>query len=158
VIILTAACSKQESNLYTQHIAVENDSLLIWKDRVTDKAYSSVQRKSFANKYLNKIEEFNNDSVRNSYYYKVPFIFYKLGDTTSFRLHIKKALRIAKKQKDSAAIADLYWDYANFYYHKKNLNDSAFYFSSKAQKVFESIGDYNKSGRMLFIMATSQKK
>jgi len=77
------------------------------------------------------------------------------NDSLQFFKLNKEYLSLAKKQKDSASIADSYWNYA-IYYKKKEVYDSAFKYYRDSYILFAQIGNNLLAAKQLYNQANIQ--
>lgn len=97
-----------------------------------------------------------NDSLKNSMLLEISYQYLKIRDSISFLQTNKEARNLSRSLTDSLGIAATYWDLAQ-YYHSHNIEDSAYYYYYKGQKLYESIGEDYNSARLMLNMAIIQK-
>ncbi|MBC8755101.1 sensor histidine kinase [Kordia sp. YSTF-M3] len=108
-----------------------------------DKAYRIAQRES-------------NDSLKNVYYSKLSYAYYRINDEFMFKKVNKEGVLLSTKLKDSITLGDHYWDMGAFYKKNKKL-DSAYYFYNNTKKIFSSIGELKKVASIWFNIGQIQK-
>lgn len=151
---LCSCTQKTNSNNQKEFVAT-TDSVEIWIDQ-SQLDGTSVHVKSFLlGKALNGAMHVSNDSLKSQYFKKLSFRYLGLQDSIKFKSVNQKAIILSKKANDSAALGSIYWDLASFY-KKSNIQDSAFFYFSKAQETFERIDNQFLSGRLLYQMGRLQ--
>lgn len=87
---------------------------------------------------------------------EISYQFLKLKDSSAFLASNRDANKLAISLNDSSGVAITYWDLAHFY-HENNIQDSAYYYYSEAQKIYEQNENDSNSARLLLNMAIIQK-
>ena len=141
--------------IHTSNTTQFNDSILGWIEASKNRSFSYTKRKEFLDKSLVLLHKETNDSLENSLLLKISLAYYSLGDSSGFRKVNKRSIYLSNKLKDSTSLAANYWDLGEFY-SKNNIRDSAYYYFSKAQKLYELLGNSYYSGRMLLNTAIIQ--
>ncbi len=106
-------------------------------------------------KAYNSNENLKNDSLKGRNLLKIAFEAYRQKNYTFFKKVNKEALSLSLKTKDTFGIADTHWNCGNFF-SRKEVNDSAYYHYSEANKLYEVIGDKYYSAKMLYNMSIIQ--
>ncbi len=103
------------------------------------------------------IDTLSVDSLKAKYLSALSFSFYKRKDSLNFIKSNKELEVFAIKISDSQRLAEAYWDKGAFFNFKTiSKRDSAFYYFSKAQKVYELLREDLQSARLLKSMALVQ--
>ncbi len=131
------------------------DSITIWINYSRDQNRDFSERKTYLDKAYKVSLKETKDAVRNTYFLKIAFAYYKLNDSVSFRKVNNLSINLSHKIKDSTSLADNYWDLGNFY-SNKGIKDSAYFVYSKAQKIYQALKNDHYSGRMFLNMAIIQ--
>lgn len=105
---------------------------------------------------LNAIFTFDKDSIKTRILLDISYNFYSKKDSLSFRYWNKVAQKHSHEIKDTSAVAETYWDLANFYYKEKIL-DSSYHYYNKALELYDYINDDYQAARMLINLATIQR-
>ena len=163
IYILCISCSKNApAPLSTdQAIQIDNniksDSIDAWisesyDDNVDQKIKIELQLKAFQ-----FIENIGNDTLKSKYLSNLSYNQSQIVDSALFRKINKNAISVNLKIKDSAAAANAYWDLA-YFFRKRSIKDSAFYYYTEAQNIFEALNDRSNSGEMYLQKAVIQMK
>ncbi len=96
-----------------------------------------------------------NESERGYKFSKIAFSYYKFGDTLQFKKFNEIAINEAFKVRDSFAIGDAYWSYADVFKQKENY-DSAYVYFKKAYTYFNTNKTQKLAAKMLYKMALIQ--
>ncbi|WP_169051701.1 tetratricopeptide repeat-containing sensor histidine kinase [Flavobacterium sp. H122] len=115
----------------------------------------SEQNKLLYTAYAKALKE-TNDSVKLSCLSKISKESNLFSDHTLFKKANRLAVELAEKSRNSSVLANLYWDLGNFYTSNMPMNDSAFYYYYKAEKIQSETGLHYNSARMLLNMAIIQ--
>lgn len=107
-------------------------------------------------KGLRYSENIVNDTVKSKAFSKLSYAYFKQEDSFYFRQTNNVAITLAKKLKDSIALAEAHWDLGAFF-QINSIPDSAYYSYSVSQKIYEAKNDINRSSRMLMSMAVQQE-
>lgn len=108
--------------------------------------YSATFKKFLDSAYqlTDRIQE---DSVRLGKLAKISYTYYKIGDSVKFREGNSRAMYLAEELKDTTRLAGLYWDLGNFF-SGTVYKDSAFYYYSKAERLYRKRTNFFYAGRM----------
>lgn len=99
--------------------------------------------------------EIKSDSSRLEIASRAAYDYYKVMDTSQFRLWNARSLELALKLNDSVALANSYWNQGNFFY-RLGIKDSSFLSYKNAYLTFLNQGDDYKAARMLLNMSIIQ--
>lgn len=149
IIILTIwSCNKQNPSQ-------EDSNLKVLKkyNEYRSGFFESPDKRDSLNLIILGLE---NDTLKNNLIFEISYYYYQEKDSSKFRFWNNKTKELSFKLKDSAKIAESYWDLASFFYHK-NLFDSSYFNYNKAYFFYESSGDKYQSSRMLLNLANIQK-
>ncbi|MGC1516134.1 MAG: hypothetical protein WA810_11220, partial [Maribacter sp.] len=95
------------------------------------------------------------DSLKSKYYNLISEKFPLNFDSVVFRKIIKKTIELNKTVKDSSSLAQSYVRLADFF-NLYAINDSAYYYYSEAQQLYENELNLKLSGKMFLNMAIKQ--
>jgi len=155
IVCLIFACNKKTTKSDTANSAIATDSiqLLIDAGRDTKNAINFRQNK-LVQAYA-KTEFQKTDTARLKYLSKIQWSFLDLNDSTWFRKTNKEANLLAHQLDDSLRLGGSFWDLGLFL-NRNSVQDSAYYNLSKAQKLYQLIGDTKKAGMLFYDMARIQ--
>lgn len=154
VSIIFWTCTPK-NKLKNEAITIKNDSIAAWIKKSKNKSLNLKDRKKHLSKAYHSNKELNSDSIKNKYLLKIAFQAYLINDSIFFRKTNEEAYSLSKKIKDSSGMAEIHWNYGNFY-SDYSVNDSSYYHYYEAQKLYEFIDNDYYSGKMLYNMAVIQ--
>ncbi len=149
------ACKKETSKEGIGLPKTESDSMLAWIEFGRDTNSPEEARKEYLIKAYRSANSEKRDTTKLKYFSKIQWSFFGLGDSLWFRKTNRKARDLAQELQDSILLGGLHWDLAEFLSRNK-VKDSAYYHFSRAQKIFNSLGDKSKAGRLVYDMALIQ--
>ena len=130
----------------------KQDSIALWiKASKNKKLTSSQQKKQLVKAYL-KLQSTTKDILHAKNLSNIAYQYLELKDATVFHKINNETLQLALQLKDSFAIADAHWSYANYYYHNKNYEKSYFHYNI-AYNHFEGIQRDFETAKMLYQMS-----
>ncbi|PTX61429.1 histidine kinase [Kordia periserrulae] len=97
-----------------------------------------------------------NDSLHNEAIYKLSTSFFSLRDSFNFKKINKIGIKLSEDLKDTATLANHYWDLGAFYKRHQQV-DSAYISYDISQKLHKKIGKSSIAGRLLLRMARIEK-
>ncbi|MFS4418462.1 tetratricopeptide repeat protein [Maribacter sp. 2307ULW6-5] len=133
------------------------DSVTHWMALAEQRHVSEHQRYDHLERALELAKGLKTDSIRLQ---KLSALSYRLSRGARndlFRRANWGAQDLARKLKDSLALANSYWDLGD-HHVVAHAQDSAYLFYSKAQNIFSAQGEALLSARMLIQMANRQEK
>lgn len=149
IAVLFCSCNSNEES---QNILLKEPFHL--KDGLINIKHSND--KKILNKAYQIASKEQDDSLKNKMLLEISYQYLKINDSIFF-LHINKEARnFSRSLNDSLGIAATYWDLGQ-YYHNYNIEDSAYFYYDKGQKLYESIGEDYNSARLMLNMAIIQK-
>ncbi|WP_297762288.1 tetratricopeptide repeat protein [uncultured Muriicola sp.] len=156
-IILIGSCKKNSEKPYDQHYIVLIDSLDNWIEMAKNPVTSRDVSLPKLLKISQIIDTISIDSLRVKYLSELSLAYYTVRDSINF-LNTNKELEVfAIKIKDSTKLAEAYWDKGEYFnWGSVRKRDSAYYYLSKAQKLFDLRGENLQSARLLRSMASIQ--
>lgn len=132
------------------------DSIFKLRELSQDYNYSSAEQIQFAEQAMVLSRELNQDSVILKSGRILSLVYYH-NDRDSLYLNINhQNLRLARKINDSSSLKVVNSNLGSFF-HGKELNDSAFYYYSKALKLFIKSKDISGEARILINIADIQE-
>ena len=99
----------------------------------------------------------NIDSLKISYFSRLSYYSSSSQNNRLFKKINSETTRLAHFINDSVALGNAYWD-RGFYYSRNSIKDSSYYSYSRAQKIFEALGNSYLSARMLYNMGKQQQE
>ncbi|MBZ9629739.1 tetratricopeptide repeat protein [Salegentibacter sp. LM13S] len=121
----------------------------------SDTTLNKTQKKHFLDSAYASISTIENDSLKNENLLEISYQYLKIRDSLKFLHSNLEARNIFFKIKDSARVAATYWDLGNFY--QSSTKDSAYFYYTNAQRIYQNLGDDFNSARLLLNMALVQK-
>jgi len=103
-----------------------------------------------------KAEIFQNDSLKNLFFFKISNSYYQQDDSLNFRYWNKRNLNQSIRNRDTIQLGKSYWLLGNFY-DNQGLSDSAYYCYQKAFIHFNAVRQDLRAGKVLLNMAIIQK-
>ncbi len=155
-IFLFGCSTKIEEKTTPQKTSKELDSITLWLEKGRNEKNSRGERLLFLKNAQTAIENIDNDSLKTRQLSKLSLAYLRLKDNNAFRKVNQQTLFLSKKIGDSITQAESYWDLAGYYNGIVMTPDSAYYYYSEAQKLYNDINNQKLSGRMLYNMAVVQ--
>lgn len=146
------SCNKNKSTCIVQQMMQRDSDSEFYK---TPPFNESDQNKKLYIAYSKVLKE-KNDSLKLYCLSRISKESNLFSDYSLFKKANKLAIKLATKSKNSSVLANLYWDLGNFYTSNVPMNDSAFYYYYKAEKIQSEIGQNYNSARMLLNMSIIQ--
>jgi tetratricopeptide (TPR) repeat protein len=140
------SCSKSEQKKSVNNS--EPDSIAIYIRLANTKELSAEKKDAFFKKAFERAESQTNDSITRNHLLNISVGFLKTGNLEYLKKSSRSLLNNSVERQDSSNIAQGY-RYLAGYYRKKSINDSAFIYFSKAEKLFKSLGDRSNEGTVL---------
>ncbi|APQ19138.1 tetratricopeptide repeat-containing sensor histidine kinase [Maribacter hydrothermalis] len=155
ILLIITGCSDIEQSKKDNQISPPTDSISYYLNEGKNLDNSTDKKLIFLHKaYLSAIEA-NTDSLKGKYLSFLSLNFPWVQDSALYRKLNKQTIAINYKLKDSLALGNAYWD-LGFFLENKSVKDSAFFYYSEAQKIFQYIDNKSSSGQLLLNMATIQ--
>src|SRR5699024_2362933 len=120
-----------------------------------DAIYQYIDNDSLHDAYK-AAKRVDNDTLKNELFLDISYEAFQKEDSLLFLDSNERARKLSVSLKDSLGMTKTYW-FLGKYYYNHDIEDSAYYYSNKAQKLYEDLGDQLNSGRMLLNMAIMQK-
>lgn len=156
-LCLGYSCSNKGDASNTSIQKSDKDSILVWVDNSLNTKNPSVERRILLKKALEVANRSKVDSSKLKYFSKIQWAYLVLDDSLEFRKTNKIARSVARSVGDSSNLARRYWDLA-YFFEKKDINDSAYYYYAQSQKIFNNLNDQLNAGRFLYFMASIQQE
>ncbi len=156
-LVWSSFCFSQSNESATNEVSQKTDSVLFYINASKKDTVTREEQLILLKKAVSLAERTQNDSLKTKYYSKLSYMSLKKNNSSLFKKINTKTIQLAKRTKDSTALAEAFWDRATFY-SRKSILDSAYYSYSEAQKIYEKQGNGFYSGRMLYNMALKQNQ
>lgn len=148
-MLLLSCCTEKKKPPITPVIKQELAKSESLKDKILSDPFKS-------DSVLKEITSLSQDSLKSDILFDISYGFYSERDSLNFLLWNKITLNHSLNLRDTARIAESYWDLANFFYNEKVL-DSSYYYYNVALDLYEHINDDYHAARMLINLATIQR-
>lgn len=125
------SCNSKEDKSNTLQIKQLDSLFIVSNDFKIDKQ----QRIYYADKIQLLLEIRNNDSIKREGYYKLAGRYFNAENYKSYFLASKSLLELSVEANDTTGMARGL-SYIGDYYYSKFRNDSAYYYYSKAEKIY----------------------
>ena len=125
---------KKNKTVYQPESSI-SDSLTIYIRKSEDENRKDIERIKYCKEAFNIIEQKNNDRLLREQLFKITYQFYKLKLDVDFKNALKVLMQKSIDQNDSLHIAKSYNLKGNLYIDL-GINDSAYYFLLKSEKLF----------------------
>ncbi|MDX1718871.1 MAG: sensor histidine kinase [Salegentibacter mishustinae] len=122
----------------------------------SDTSISKIEKLKIIDSAYNSISRVKNDSIKKELLLEISYQYLKIDDSLKFLRSNKEVRELTASLGDSANTAATYWDLAH-YNHAYNIEDSAYFYYNKAQKIYHKLGDDLNTARLLLNMAIIQK-
>ena len=132
------------------------DSVEIYIAQSKNDSLSQLHKLNQLLKGVRYSENLKDDTVKSKAFSNLSYAYFQHQDSIHFRQTNRIAIALAKKIKDSIALAEAHWDLGAFF-QINSIPDSAYYSFSLSQKIYEAKGDITRSSRMLLSMAVQQE-
>lgn len=146
LLALLASCNRNTNPDSNQ---ANNDSIQKYIGLAAKDTFSYYQRNQYNNKAFSLIALEQNDTLTRYYLSETTFNYLKLRNWKALNKTAKVLLQKATIKKDTLNIARYYRYTAGYYKHNK-VYDSAFYYYSKAEKLYKKLGRNNDLGTALY--------
>ncbi|MBU2995801.1 tetratricopeptide repeat protein [Cellulophaga baltica] len=120
--------------------------------KLQDSLSTLIGKRQILKEFYVKSLHLDNDSIKSNNMLYLSYKYLKYFPDEDFKKVNALSERLAKERNDSLKLAGGYWDLAE-YYHKKRIEDSAYFYYSSAQKIYELKEEPYSSARMLLQMA-----
>ncbi len=95
-------------------------------------------------------KKIKDDTIRSKYFTALSYRYYSNQNFKSFRELNYKTIRLSQRTNDTSRLAISYWDLGNYFCDHRFENDSAYYYYSKAQRLYSRIGNDLSSAKLLY--------
>ena len=140
------SCSKNEQPKNIEKKS--QDSLSIYLRLANNKNLKPINKTKYLNKALNIVVNQKNDSITRDHLLEITSSFYKDSNWKYFIKSSSLLFKKAKEKNDTVNIAQ-YFKYKAGYYKYKAINDSAFIYYLKSEKLFRNLKDNLNLGSVL---------
>lgn len=149
-LCLFGSCSPERTSHISNVLQRDSIATVLKHAKISDSSLTfrrnMIRRAYLLNKSLPE------DSLQARSFSSIAYEYLRIHDTINFKKVNQQAINLAKKIRDTFAIGDAYWSYAN-YFKKRQVFDSAYYFYNNAYILFEAIDEPFLSAKMLYGMS-----
>ena len=153
VLFFSNSCKMDKS----QEVIAKDEYVI---DKLIEKSKEKSLSLSERNKIFDTVENYlstiNNDTLKCKYYSILSLRQYKNKNFNAFKELNRKTLELSVKTRDSLSLANSYWDLGNYYLDDLVVIDSAYYYYTKAQKLYSVLGRDFSSAKLLYNIARVQ--
>ena len=140
LLLLMVSCQNNKFDIQKR-----NDVLAFLK-KIEQKSLKADIEEKYLDTLYQKLQGLDNDSVTRNIYFKIAFKFYNLNSLDKYLNVARRINSLSVKDKDSSHIAKSLY-YLGDYYDDKTQLDSAFYYYSQSEKLYEKIEDTLNTGK-----------
>ncbi len=138
IFFLIFSCKDDKKN--TQLVFNEKDSINIYLKSISNTKLSLKQQLNNCDKALILIHNEKDDTIKRNNFIKLISTYDSLGKEFEFKKVNSELIKLSYKLKDTIGISKSL-TFSGRYYLNNNINDSAFFFYSKAEKFLIKYGD-----------------
>ncbi len=138
IISLVFSCTNKQNN--NERISSKKDSIKILFKTLSENKFNKKEQLKNCDKVYELIKLEKNDTIKRNNYIKLISLYSNLDDDLKAKELNSNLLSLSKEIKDTTGIAKSN-TIKGRYFLNNNINDSAFYYYSKAEKLFIKIGD-----------------
>ena len=138
-LILFFGCKKQENNIFGRDQLIIKDYLL----RGSNIKLNYASRNFYNESAYNKIIAKNNDSINRENYFELAWNYFSINDIENFKKITDEVFLLSKQSKNKYHLANSN-NLLGVYFETKSINDSAFYFYLKSEKIYKDINAESK--------------
>lgn len=145
-ILCLLSCSKNEQK--KPFNKADSDSTAVYIRLADANEISTDKKNIYLEKAFEKVIAQSNDSISRNHLLNISIGFLKNGNLENLRISSTTLIKNSINSKDTINLAQGYKCLAG-YYRKTSVNDSAFIYFSKAEKLFKSLKDKTNEGGVL---------
>ena len=155
LVLVNFSCTKRSFSSDKNLLTNDLDSIQLWINESRNQDRNLILRKAKLEKAYNYAKDIKNDSLKTKLFSRISLSYRKINDSLKFRETNHRTLKLANKIEDSISIAEAHWDLGMFF-KNKSVRDSAYYYYSRAQKIYEILQKNLESATLLNNMAIIQ--
>ena len=155
LLVVFFGCSKKTAK--DIRVNSSEDSLSAYFSFANDFSLAKDKRLLFTQKAFNIVVNQDNDSLNRVNMFKVANRYYNINNWKQFNKTVHLALNLSEKVGDTLNTIKAF-TYLGDYYESQSILDSSFQFYSKAEKMYEKLGDNFNLSKTLINKATLQLK
>ena len=155
IFTVLLGCSHDNATLPEMQASIMSDSISLLLSESETLSLGDHQRLHLLLKAESKIGLNQTDSIKSKYYNLLSQKFPLSLDSAAFRKIVKNTIELNKKVNDTGALATSFVRLADFF-NLYAINDSAYYYYSEAQQLYENEQNLKLSGKMLLNIAIMQ--
>lgn len=152
LVLLLAGCSQDRKNFSESN---NSDSLSIFLSYANQDSVPFAKRIDFNDRALAILLNNDNDSLDRANLFKVANRYFNMNSLEKYEKTSKIIVEKAKAKKDTLSIGKAYV-YLGDFYANTSKKDSAFSYYSKAQKIYQKLGDEKNLAGVYINMALVQ--
>jgi len=147
-LIISIQCTQRRKNAQRESEELKSGSFFWLKKYQTEDDKYQIKRDYLLNAF-HLVDDVKNDSLKRSLLSDITFEFLNLEEDSLFKMSNSKILLFSNMKGDSVMLAR-YFSYKGIYFSDKEILDSAYYYFSKAERVFDHIGDEYRRARLQY--------
>ncbi|WP_459209875.1 tetratricopeptide repeat-containing sensor histidine kinase [Aquimarina rhabdastrellae] len=127
-------------------------------NKAKEENISNKEKKYIINQAMVLINESKNDDYKQEKLEDIARLYFDLNEFKKYKEVVEKGIKISKQLRDSLSIAKGFGN-VGYYHNKVNQSDSAYFYFSKAEKIFNKVDPNSlKHGRVLMQMGQIQRE
>jgi signal transduction histidine kinase len=138
ISIIILSCTNKQKN--QDRTLCQKDSIKTLLKSISENKYSKKQKLKKCDEVFELIKLQNNDTIKRNNYIKLILLYANLGEDSKAKGTNTILFNLSKQINDTLGVAKSYSIKGRGYLNN-NINDSAFYYYSKAEKILIKIGD-----------------
>ncbi|ADV50934.1 histidine kinase [Cellulophaga algicola DSM 14237] len=158
LVLFLFSCTKNDSSTQeNSSTEIIQDSLFTLVNSSSDTNLNLEERKKIIQEAFYKVNLLRTDSIKLKHLTNLSYNSIQLKDSIFFRTINKETIELAKKQKDSVAMAEAYWD-LGIYLENTKLIDSTYYYYNEALTIYSKLKNQKKMAFLFNSISTIQRK
>ena len=151
------SCKDQLNSGSMNSTTAHTDSVKLWIDLAQNMANAPEDRMLYLKKAHASANKWKKDTSLVRQLSRIQWTYMDLEDSLQFRNSNRQTRVLAQALEDSLGLANSYWDLGTFF-DRNNMKDSAYFYLSRANKIFISSGHERRAGRTSYEIALLQSK
>ena len=133
-LILFFGCKKQENSISEKNQLEIKNLLLSGSNRKLSYGSRIIQNK----KVYNEIKTKKNDSINRENYFELAWNYFSINEIEKFKKITDEVYLLSKQSKNKNHLAQSI-NLLGIYFETKSINDSAFYYYLKSEKIYKDL-------------------
>lgn len=146
LVLVTISCQKNKFSFNKNE-----ESLTLFNKAEINSLNTNLEEKYLDTLY-HKLQNQENDSVTRNLYFKIALKYYNLNLMDKYLSRSSEVNQLSVQAKDSSHIAKSLYYLGDFYDDNSQL-DSAFYYYTKSEKIYNNINDTLNTGKTILYKA-----